>query len=327
MNGLPKFSVSFGLALALHLTILALFGISFSKDKTELVKQKPAPELIHAALVDDSKIQQEAERLELEKKHQQFIRNKKQQLEQQKKQQKQEQARLKQVKKERIQQEKKAQALEEKNKQRAIKEKQQKQQRLEAENKLKVKEAARLSKIKQKKAAEQKKQEKLRKEKQQKQAAEKKKQDAKRLAQQKQKQKQALLAKKKRQKALLDKQRAEANAKAALVAKQAAEAAGRAKAKQDKQATISSAAAIQQKVNNRWIKPLSAAKGLRCTIRVKLLPSGDVMDVRVVSGSGDSVFDRSAENAVLKASPLPVPKDRALFSKKFRTFTFVFKPE
>jgi len=47
----------------------------------------------------------------------------------------------------------------------------------------------------------------------------------------------------------------------------------------------------------------------------------------VIGSSGDPIFDRSAENAVRKASPLPVPQDRNLFNQEFRVFTFVFKPE
>jgi colicin import membrane protein len=51
------------------------------------------------------------------------------------------------------------------------------------------------------------------------------------------------------------------------------------------------------------------------------------MDADVVRSSGNGVFDRSAENAVRKASPLPVPKDRKLFRRNFRSFTFEFKPQ
>jgi colicin import membrane protein len=72
---------------------------------------------------------------------------------------------------------------------------------------------------------------------------------------------------------------------------------------------------------------MDATQGLKCTIQVKLLSSGEVMDAVVVSSSGDPVFDRSAENAVRKASPLPVPQDKELFNKQFRVFSFVFKPE
>jgi colicin import membrane protein len=49
-----------------------------------------------------------------------------------------------------------------------------------------------------------------------------------------------------------------------------------------------------------------------------------VMDAEVISSSGDEDFDRSAESAVNKASPLPVPKDKELFARKFRSFQFLF---
>jgi colicin import membrane protein len=64
----------------------------------------------------------------------------------------------------------------------------------------------------------------------------------------------------------------------------------------------------------------------KCTIRVKLTSDGTVIDAKVITSSGNDVFDRSAENAVNKSSPLPVPKDKELFNKEFRTFTFVFNP-
>lgn len=84
--------------------------------------------------------------------------------------------------------------------------------------------------------------------------------------------------------------------------------------------------AIRKKVNDKWIKPASLKGKLHCTIRVKLFPGGDVMDAKVVISSGNAVFDRSAENAVWKAEPLPVPNDPMIFRKKFKTFTFIFNP-
>jgi colicin import membrane protein len=45
-----------------------------------------------------------------------------------------------------------------------------------------------------------------------------------------------------------------------------------------------------------------------------------------VESSGDPAFDRSAEAAVRRASPLPLPANRELF-ENFRSFTFVFKPQ
>jgi len=85
--------------------------------------------------------------------------------------------------------------------------------------------------------------------------------------------------------------------------------------------------AIKQKVNRSWIRPVSTTAGLKCTIRVRVLSDGTVMDAKVISSSGDEDFDRSAENAVNKASPLPIPKDKELFARDFRSFQFLFNPK
>ena len=85
--------------------------------------------------------------------------------------------------------------------------------------------------------------------------------------------------------------------------------------------------AIKQKVNRSWIRPSSTSAGLKCTVRVRLLSDGTVIDAVVISSSGDEDFDRSAENAVNKASPLPVPKDKELFAREFRSFQFLFNPK
>ncbi len=47
--------------------------------------------------------------------------------------------------------------------------------------------------------------------------------------------------------------------------------------------------------------------------------------MNVIRSSGDPVFDRSVESAVLKASPLPLPGDAALFTH-FREINFNFDP-
>jgi colicin import membrane protein len=83
---------------------------------------------------------------------------------------------------------------------------------------------------------------------------------------------------------------------------------------------------IRQKVSRNWARPPGAQTGLQCTVRVRLVPSGDVLQVTVVKTSGDEQFDRSVENAVYKASPLPLPEDRDLF-EYFREIEFIFNPE
>jgi colicin import membrane protein len=46
----------------------------------------------------------------------------------------------------------------------------------------------------------------------------------------------------------------------------------------------------------------------------------------VVRGSGNAAFDRSVENAVHKASPLPLPPDPTLF-EHYREIEFLFNPQ
>ena len=121
--------------------------------------------------------------------------------------------------------------------------------------------------------------------------------------------------------------KAEAAAKAEVAAKAEAEAATQAKLAAQALAEQQAKQAIQQKVNRSWIRPVSAEAGLKCTIRVKLMSDGTVIDAEVISSSGDEIFDRSAENAVNKASPLPVPKDKELFAREFRAFEFLFNPK
>ena len=85
-------------------------------------------------------------------------------------------------------------------------------------------------------------------------------------------------------------------------------------------------ALIKQKVTRNWLRPPSARPGMSCTVRVSLEPGGGVLDARVVASSGDSVFDRSVERAVLRASPLPLPTDPAVFQFLNGELDFIFTP-
>jgi colicin import membrane protein len=83
---------------------------------------------------------------------------------------------------------------------------------------------------------------------------------------------------------------------------------------------------IKNKVSRNWVYLDSYGKGLVCILEIKLLPSGDVLDARTIQSSGNPAFDRSAELAARKASPLPVPKNTSLFQREFRTVNFKFSP-
>lgn len=83
---------------------------------------------------------------------------------------------------------------------------------------------------------------------------------------------------------------------------------------------------IVQAISQQWIVPDNLTKGLEAKLLVTLAPGGMVVDVKIVKSSGDPVLDRSAQTAVYKASPLPVPADSALFNK-FRTINLIVRPE
>ena len=85
---------------------------------------------------------------------------------------------------------------------------------------------------------------------------------------------------------------------------------------------------IRADVQNNWRIPPTARKGLQCKMLIRLFPSGEVQTVQITQSSGDQAFDRSAEDAVYRASPLPVSVSTAgeLFNSNFREFNFLFNP-
>ncbi|TNC89766.1 MAG: protein TolA, partial [Thalassolituus sp.] len=62
-------------------------------------------------------------------------------------------------------------------------------------------------------------------------------------------------------------------------------------------------------------------------VRLVMVPTGEVISANVVKSSGHAALDRSVEQAIMKASPLPVPEDIRVFEKNFRTLTMKFRPE
>ncbi|MCD0247690.1 cell envelope integrity protein TolA [Xanthomonas melonis] len=82
------------------------------------------------------------------------------------------------------------------------------------------------------------------------------------------------------------------------------------------------AAAIQQKVLAQWVRPPSVPPGQKCTINIRQLPGGSVMEAKVAPGCPyDEAGQRSIEAAVLSAQPLPYRGFESVFQ---RNLTFVF---
>lgn len=83
---------------------------------------------------------------------------------------------------------------------------------------------------------------------------------------------------------------------------------------------------IAKMIGQYWLVSRDVDKALRCQFLIRLAPGGVVLDVVLQQGSGNAAFDRSAQTAIYKASPLPVPKDSALFDQ-FREFSLVVSPK
>ena len=79
--------------------------------------------------------------------------------------------------------------------------------------------------------------------------------------------------------------------------------------------------AIEQSFNTSGLPP-----GLSCVLQIRMIPGGDVVEARVVKTSGNNIFDRRAETAVNKASPLPVPDNPRQF-EKMRELRLTFAPQ
>lgn len=83
---------------------------------------------------------------------------------------------------------------------------------------------------------------------------------------------------------------------------------------------------ILQAIAQQWIIPPEMNKHLETKLIVHLAPGGMVLEVIIAKSSGNSVLDRSAQTAVYKASPLPVPKNNDLFHT-FRQINLTVRPE
>jgi len=82
---------------------------------------------------------------------------------------------------------------------------------------------------------------------------------------------------------------------------------------------------IENKVHNNWAYA-GDATGLEVIISVKVTRDGEVASANEWRSSGDPIFDRSAVNALRKASPLPFPDDPRCY-EHIKEFNFIFTPD
>ncbi len=85
-------------------------------------------------------------------------------------------------------------------------------------------------------------------------------------------------------------------------------------------------ALIIDAISRQWILPENVNGQLSSQFRIRLAPNGAVLDVNLTRSSGDAILDRSAQSAIYKASPLPVPSDPSIFNV-FRDISLTVRPE
>ncbi len=115
---------------------------------------------------------------------------------------------------------------------------------------------------------------------------------------------------------LAKKQQAAAQQQAALDAANQARVAGEV----DKYKAL-----IINAISRQWILPENANSNMSSQFRIRLAPNGAVLEVNLTRSSGDPLLDRSAEAAIHKASPLPVPSDPVTFNL-FRDISLTVRP-
>jgi colicin import membrane protein len=81
---------------------------------------------------------------------------------------------------------------------------------------------------------------------------------------------------------------------------------------------------IRAKVRGNWILPQDLAGNPEAVFSVVQLPTGEVLQVKLVRSSGIGAYDAAVERAILKSSPLPRPDRPELFSRELR---LTFRPK
>ncbi|OQA32110.1 MAG: hypothetical protein BWY57_02159 [Betaproteobacteria bacterium ADurb.Bin341] len=74
---------------------------------------------------------------------------------------------------------------------------------------------------------------------------------------------------------------------------------------------------IAGKIRGNTVQPPNLRGNPVVVFRVSLLPSGEIISVKLKRSSGVPAWDGATERAILKSSPLPKPDDLAVFSREF----------
>ena len=68
---------------------------------------------------------------------------------------------------------------------------------------------------------------------------------------------------------------------------------------------------------------------MQALLQIELIPDGTIVNVNIISSSGNQAFDRSAVTAVNKSERFPelAELEPRIFERYYRQFKLLFKPE
>lgn len=73
---------------------------------------------------------------------------------------------------------------------------------------------------------------------------------------------------------------------------------------------------IRRSIERQWRKPPASVAGGDCIVKIRQDEKGNLLKVKVLSCKGDRFYQRSVEEAVYKAAPLPLPPSSEVFSNE-----------
>lgn len=82
---------------------------------------------------------------------------------------------------------------------------------------------------------------------------------------------------------------------------------------------------ISSHIRRFIIMPPDVVGNPQAEFEVSLIPTGEVLNVKLSRSSGNPAYDNAVERAIRKASPLPLPTDPALVGR-FRELKLKFRP-
>jgi len=82
---------------------------------------------------------------------------------------------------------------------------------------------------------------------------------------------------------------------------------------------------IRAKIRRYIVLPPDVIGNPQVEYDVVVLPTGDVLGVKLKKGSQHAAYDAAVERAIMRAQPLPVPSDPSLF-RDFRELNLQFRP-